>query len=209
MLPTGALREIHPTQLHSQLSSPWLCMGGTGWHMQMPAPRVLGDTHGCALGLVLPSSRWTPSISEAARECSQSSGLLWGQVTHWELLMGVTLLSPATHPSANPTAMTKPSCECPAVTKPIPCDLPAPCHEHVTGTCQDLSPPLLNLGCSSRTSNTPCPGTSCPRSLSSPVRMGRWHCHPAGQGGDRATTSLPGSVCVAGAAAFPFHARSL
>lgn len=35
-----------------------------------------------------------------------------------------------------------------AMTKPIPSDLPNPCHNRVTEICQELPPPLLNSGCS-------------------------------------------------------------
>ena len=98
---------------------PRLCIGSTGWHMQMPAVHVRLDTWCTAQSPPAHTSRHgrTSATTEAVQERSQhrtlvfwgaSTGLLCALATQWEspdLTMGVTMLLarwavPHIHPNA-------------------------------------------------------------------------------------------------------------
>lgn len=134
---------------------PRLCIGSTGWHMQMPAVHVRLDTWCTAQSPPAHTSRHcrTSATTEAVRERSQhrtlvfwgaSTGLLWALAAHWEspdLTKGLTmplvrLSVPHIHPNAAQATLQAPwTCRHPA------------CGHHA-GTCREKPQPLqLSSSC--------------------------------------------------------------
>lgn len=125
-------------QLHSHLTTPRLCMGGTVWDMQMPAPRVLGDldmhldmgVSSTGRGIVDP--QYQPGSPRVFPEFwAARTGLLWDQATLWEsraLPMGVTML-----PAQPPVSHTLNTSQNPPVNAQL-----VLCHE----PGNDQTPPL-------------------------------------------------------------------